>query len=45
MPIKSLQGVLTPVARRLAGAPWFARIGPKVTSWSNGPDDAAIDGA
>jgi deazaflavin-dependent oxidoreductase (nitroreductase family) len=30
MPIKSLQGVLTPVARRLAGAPWFARIGPKV---------------
>jgi deazaflavin-dependent oxidoreductase (nitroreductase family) len=25
-----LQTVLTPVARRLAGAPWFARIGPKV---------------
>jgi deazaflavin-dependent oxidoreductase (nitroreductase family) len=30
MPVKSLQGVLTPVARRLASAPWFARIGPKV---------------
>ena len=27
---KVLQTVLTPVARRLAGAPWFARIGPKV---------------
>ena len=27
---RTLQAVLTPVARRLAGAPWFARIGPKV---------------
>jgi deazaflavin-dependent oxidoreductase (nitroreductase family) len=27
---RMLQTVLTPVARRLAGAPWFARIGPKV---------------
>jgi len=30
MPVPALQGVLTPVARRLASAPWFARIGPKV---------------
>jgi deazaflavin-dependent oxidoreductase (nitroreductase family) len=30
MPVKALQGVLTPVARRLASAPWFARIGPRV---------------
>jgi deazaflavin-dependent oxidoreductase (nitroreductase family) len=30
MPVNALQGVLTPVARRLASAPWFARIGPKV---------------
>jgi deazaflavin-dependent oxidoreductase (nitroreductase family) len=27
---RTLQTVLTPVARRLAGAPWFAKIGPKV---------------
>ena len=30
MPVKALQGVLTPAARRLASAPWFARIGPRV---------------
>jgi deazaflavin-dependent oxidoreductase (nitroreductase family) len=30
MPVNALRGVLTPVARRLASAPWFARIGPKV---------------
>lgn len=30
MPVNVLQGVLTPVARRLASAPWFARIGPKI---------------
>lgn len=30
MPVAALQSVLTPVARRLASAPWFARIGPKV---------------
>jgi deazaflavin-dependent oxidoreductase (nitroreductase family) len=27
---RTLQTVLTPVARRLASAPWFARIGPRV---------------
>jgi len=30
MPVKALQSVLTPVARRLASAPWFAKIGPRV---------------
>jgi deazaflavin-dependent oxidoreductase (nitroreductase family) len=30
MPVSALQEVLTPVARKLASAPWFARIGPKV---------------
>jgi deazaflavin-dependent oxidoreductase (nitroreductase family) len=30
MPVAALRSVLTPVARRLASAPWFARIGPKV---------------
>ena len=27
---RTLQAVLTPVARRLASAPWFAKIGPRV---------------
>jgi deazaflavin-dependent oxidoreductase (nitroreductase family) len=27
---RTLQTVLTPVARRLASAPWFAKIGPRV---------------
>lgn len=30
MPVNALRGVLTPVARRLARARWFARVGPKV---------------
>jgi deazaflavin-dependent oxidoreductase (nitroreductase family) len=30
MPVKFLQSVLTPVARRLASARWFAKIGPRV---------------
>ena len=30
MPVNALKSVLTPVARRLASAPWFARIGPNV---------------
>jgi len=30
MPVKSLQSVLIPVAQRLASAPWFAKIGPRV---------------
>jgi deazaflavin-dependent oxidoreductase (nitroreductase family) len=30
MPVTALQSVLTPVARRLASAPWFAKIGPRV---------------
>lgn len=30
MPVNALRGVLTPVARRLASAPWFVRIGPTV---------------
>jgi deazaflavin-dependent oxidoreductase (nitroreductase family) len=30
MPVRSLQSVLIPVARRLASAPWFAKIGPRV---------------
>jgi deazaflavin-dependent oxidoreductase (nitroreductase family) len=27
---RTLQTVLTPIARRLASAPWFAKIGPRV---------------
>jgi deazaflavin-dependent oxidoreductase (nitroreductase family) len=30
MPVNALKGVLTPVARRLASARWFARVGPTV---------------
>jgi deazaflavin-dependent oxidoreductase (nitroreductase family) len=30
MPGTTLQNALIPVARRLASAPWFARIGPKI---------------
>ncbi|MDN3352348.1 nitroreductase/quinone reductase family protein [Actinomadura sp. DC4] len=30
MPVNALQSVLFPVARRLASAPWFAKIGPRV---------------
>jgi deazaflavin-dependent oxidoreductase (nitroreductase family) len=30
MPVNVLRRALIPVARRLASAPWFARIGPKV---------------
>jgi deazaflavin-dependent oxidoreductase (nitroreductase family) len=30
MPVHALRGLLMPVARRLASAPWFAEVGPKV---------------
>jgi deazaflavin-dependent oxidoreductase (nitroreductase family) len=30
MPVAALQYVLTPVARRLASASWFAKVGPRV---------------
>jgi deazaflavin-dependent oxidoreductase (nitroreductase family) len=30
MPVNALQSVLTPVARRLASAPWFAKVGPRI---------------